>query len=807
MKTILLILFLFTTSLPQSNRWYLFDGEQTYAGDAKGDGVTDDFLALQTYINANGDLDLSAAAGKTFLISQPLFPKSNSTWNLGTATIKMMDGDSCLILSNYQKDRNYVKVANPSLFKAGQWAGVVDDSSNYSSGNLIKYGWTDSIASVSNDTVYFAHTLNYEDTITTTMNGRIGHVQSCIIADRIENWTLNGGTIDNNGFSTNQIKIHPVYTYGGNGENLSAGTGISIMGCKNIIIQGTKDSPINIVNGITHNVVTASWQGLQTINSEDVRLNYVNLNKARMKNLWVRETDTLTVNVAICDSALREDAIVGYTNVAVMTIDSAFITHWGRHGLLFNGNSGGACDSLNATNIFLDSALSNSTSAITLKGTRAWVNGFTVKNGLGLTNKNRIAVTNQYDGTNNINFLNGTLTSINDTAIINIRGDIGRVNFTNMALVNCTGTAVQIDTFATGTPNVIYDGFPDTVTFTGGSISGLTGSNFDLQQTDIKDSTKFISSNFVYTINKPTALTAVMDTVSITPSWTDPTGDDGTYDSIYVYSAATNDTTAAVQIDTVDLGVQTYANTGLNDGDVKFYWLKTKDILGNTSYFSAKTFGLVLTSAITKIWLEDDVANITKDANNKVANWDDLTSEDHDIAQADTSKAPTWSSSGLLFDGANDFMKATAFGTNQMIMVYIVLKQVSWTLDDFIFDGNTDAKVDLAQTATTPGLKAYAGSSGTQNDELAVGTFGLVTVGFKGTSSRMRVNNNAEVNVSLGTNNNTGFCLGSIGSGTGYYSNIQVKAVIYRSVNGGSLDSEAIQTNIRNYLNAKYSLW
>lgn len=824
MKKIILFIFFSMITFGQSTFWKmegLFGGDVTYAGGSKGDGVTDDYLALQTYMDNNTTLDLTAAAGKTFLISQPLRPNTNQVITLGSANIKMQDGDSCLLITDWLYLKDSFSVADPSMFSVGQYVGITQDVEAkawtgatlyaFSSGSLLQYGWVDRIRAISGNKIFLDSALSYVDTVEVSKNARIGHVQSVFVLENVDNVTITGtGTIDCNGFSSRQIKIHPVYSISGYGENTKAGVGIAIQNCKNIVINGESySSPLNIVNGITHNVtVTAQAPALSNDHSEDVRLSYVNLNKARMKNLWVRETDTLTVNVALCDSALREDAIVGYTNVAVMTVDSAFITAWGRHGLLFNGNSGGTCDSLNATNIFLSYPLSTTTSAITLKGTRAWVNGFTISN--GSTNRNRIAVTNQYDGTNNINFLNGTFTSVNDTAIISIQGDIGRVNFTNMVLNNCTGTAVRVDTFATGTPDVDYDGFPDSVYFSGGSISGLTGSNFSLEQSVIKDSTKFSGTGFVYAMNKPTALTVVMDSVSITPSWTDPTGDDGTYDSIYVYSSATNDTTAAAKIAAVDINssvpVQTYANTGLTDGTVKFYWLKTKDILGNTSYFSAKTFGLVLTSAATKLWLEDDVANITKNANNKVTNWDDLTTEDHDVAQADTSKAPTWSSSGLLFDGVNDFMKAVAYTTEQAFNIYVVFKQITWTNLDYICDGNTDARIVIAQNATTPGLVGYAGSTGTQNDELAVGSFGLVTMGVRAANSRMRVNNNAEVNVSLGTNNNTGFCLGSAGSGTSAWSHIQVRAFIYR-IKVGGLDDAAVQTNIRNYLNAKYNLW
>lgn len=558
-KILILIFILISTAFSQSNFLLFFDGsEAAYAGGAKGDGVTDDYLALQTWINNNSTLDLSTASGKTFLISQPLYPRSNTTWLLHpTTTIKLVPGDSSMLTADYHKDLNYCVVAEPEKFAVGQWVGIIDDTQAFSSGNLLRYGWTDSITAIGHDTLYLKHTINI-DTIKVSQNGRAGHVQSVIIADGIENWTLNGGIIDANGFSTNQIKVHPVYTYGGNGENLNAGTGISVMGGKNLIIKN-----VSVINGVTHNIVSASRWGLGVINTEDVLFDNIKLNKARMKNLWIRETKRPTINVAHCDSAIREDAIVAYTNVSQMTVDSAFITNWGRHGFLFNGNSGGVCDSLNATNIFLSSPLNNSSSAITLKGSRAWVNGFTITG--GTANRNRVAVTNQYGGTRDINLLNGTLTNITDTAVISIKGDVGRVNFNNVTLNNCTGIAVYVDTFATATPNLTYDGFPDTITFTGGGIYNHTGYNFKYAQSVIADSTRFIFSNFfaspaIYNLSATATNTGVGRVGYVNLAWSDSVALSEYY--VYANSNLIDSTTAKTYQDTITTGIHSYQIRG-----------------------------------------------------------------------------------------------------------------------------------------------------------------------------------------------------------------------------------------------------
>ena len=60
-------------------------------------------------------------------------------------TIKMIGGDSTLLTADYQKGHNYCVVTNPNLFDVGQWVGICDDDNAFSSGNLLRYGWTDSI--------------------------------------------------------------------------------------------------------------------------------------------------------------------------------------------------------------------------------------------------------------------------------------------------------------------------------------------------------------------------------------------------------------------------------------------------------------------------------------------------------------------------------------------------------------------------------------------------------------------------------------------------------------------------------------
>jgi hypothetical protein len=107
-----------------------------------------------------------------------------------------------------------------------------------------------------------------------------------------------------------------------------------------------------------------------------------------------------------------------------------------------------------------------------------------------------------------------------------------------------------------------------------------------------------------------------------------------------------------------------------------------------------------------------------------VSAWHDYSSNSHDLLQATASNRPTMLSDGtIVFDGADNYMAAT-FTLIQPATIYLLFKQISWTLNDVILDGVT-AAVQLIQTAATPGITANAGSALTADASIPVGSFGV----------------------------------------------------------------------------------
>lgn len=224
---------------------------------------------------------------------------------------------------------------------------------------------------------------------------------------------------------------------------------------------------------------------------------------------------------------------------------------------------------------------------------------------------------------------------------------------------------------------------------------------------------------------------------------------------------------------------------------------------GNTSDITVDTVGLyaLLWDLDTQNWWT--LEKVTKDANNKVTSWTDSSGAYNNGLQADTSKSPTWSSTGVLFDGVNDFVRASS-SMDVPVTVYMVFRSVTYTNLDIIMGGATSNVVVFRQYDTAPSLSIYAGVGLGDNDDLAVGDWGIATVIFNGANSSLQINSGTPLTGNTGAETVlNGITVGSGQDGTGNWSNIEVKEVITRVWN----DSEAQQNLIRAYLNDKYSIY
>lgn len=169
-----------------------------------------------------------------------------------------------------------------------------------------------------------------------------------------------------------------------------------------------------------------------------------------------------------------------------------------------------------------------------------------------------------------------------------------------------------------------------------------------------------------------------------------------------------------------------------------------------------------------------------------------------------TTAMPLWTSDGVVFNGVNSGMRSNRFTYATPQMVYLVVKQVTWTsLDSIISAAEVDNAMLLQQRGTTPGLKIFGGiTTSDQNNNLPLDTWGIVRACFNGESSSFQINETAQMTGNYGSTTANGIVLGANRFNADKFSNIIVKEAIFRSV----ADDAATQTKIYNYLSNKYGV-
>jgi len=209
----------------------------------------------------------------------------------------------------------------------------------------------------------------------------------------------------------------------------------------------------------------------------------------------------------------------------------------------------------------------------------------------------------------------------------------------------------------------------------------------------------------------------------------------------------------------------------------------------------------ILYDGNTVAWFDAKSEYITMNGSLQISQWNDKSGMNHHLLQngADSIK-PIWSADGLLFDGVDDFLKCVAFTLVRPEQIHIVFKQITWTLNGCVYDGNATSSMALAQQSSAPNLAIYANAA-LGLEPLTLDTFGIVRTLFNGANSKIQVNDDTPATGNAGSANGSGFTLGARG-GDDRWSHIQVKEIIIRKVE----DSAGDEAIIYNYLKNKYSI-
>jgi len=219
-----------------------------------------------------------------------------------------------------------------------------------------------------------------------------------------------------------------------------------------------------------------------------------------------------------------------------------------------------------------------------------------------------------------------------------------------------------------------------------------------------------------------------------------------------------------------------------NRGAERSVWINAYAILGD-----GNTVG----------WYDSQIlSTITKDESNIVSKWEDALLSGNDLVPvaALAERYPTWSSDGILFDGTKNHLR-DAFTYDSPQCIYIVLKQITWTLNDILFDGYTAATMPFSQYQETPKLLI----KGCVQTTPPIDTYFIARIRLKNGSNKFTINNGSAVTSTQAAVNAGGFAIGGNGNG-GQCANLQVKEIILRAID----ETEEYEKIIYNYLAQKY---
>lgn len=313
-----------------------------------------------------------------------------------------------------------------------------------------------------------------------------------------------------------------------------------------------------------------------------------------------------------------------------------------------------------------------------------------------------------------------------------------------------------------------------------------------------------VSWSAYWATRKPTDLIAITVTSTrIDLSWTSNSAGDETGFNI----ERSVDGITFAQIDTVLSGVTTYSDISATANH--YYYRVRARKGGSYSGYTNEAFNVVpllLYGTNTVAWFDArDLATITKDGGNLVAQWNDKSGNGNNLLQATAMNKPVWVSDygGILFDGGNsptgDELKTAPFTYEQPEHIYLCLKQVAYDAIDrgYLIDGDANSTGVIYQNTDTPELMCYAGNNSSSNANLAIGAYGILKALFNGAASKFQINKTSAVTGDFGDRDMGAITIGQNGATTSNSANIQILEGVFRNVVDGSPNED----DIYNYLN------
>lgn len=171
------------------------------------------------------------------------------------------------------------------------------------------------------------------------------------------------------------------------------------------------------------------------------------------------------------------------------------------------------------------------------------------------------------------------------------------------------------------------------------------------------------------------------------------------------------------------------------------------------------------------LWLDaSDLSTITKDGSNYVSEWRDKILGTKKVVQATGSKQPILVNNAIRFDGVDDFIQGSGIANiPQPFTEFLVLKQLSWTVNDRIIDHNSF----ILQNPSSPRIMCYGGITSTS--KISQNQLKGVAIIWKGANTSIQVYGDSPEVIGSNSSQFSGL---KLGGDTGYYANIELSEYI-----------------------------